>query len=302
MWDSFKPYLFGGISGMSATCIIQPVDIIKVSIQIKGEELGKLGGKRVHISPVQVAKDIYAANGLRGFYKGLDSALFRQATYTTSRLGLYKQFTDFFSKRNEGKPPTLNQRVFSSMLAGGLGSLIGNPADLSLVRFQNDTTLPPEQRRNYKNVFDAFGRIIREEGVQTLWRGATTTVGRAILLNIGMLVSYDEAKDFFTKWRGLDTITLLLSSAISGFMGSLMSLPADNVRVKLQRMKPDANGVQPYSGMIDCFSQSVRREGITGLWIGFPTYYVRIAPHIMITLLIQEALRHLDTQFIQKKK
>jgi len=45
------------------------------------------------------------------------------------------------------------------LLSGGIGSAIANPTDVALIRFQSDNNLPPAERRNYKNVFDAFGRI-----------------------------------------------------------------------------------------------------------------------------------------------
>jgi solute carrier family 25 oxoglutarate transporter 11 len=70
-------------------------------------------------------------------------------------------------------------------MAGFIGSLFANPADLVLIRMQNDTTLKPEERRNYKNVVDAFSRIIREEGLLALWRGCTPSVIRAIFTNMG---------------------------------------------------------------------------------------------------------------------
>jgi hypothetical protein len=44
--------LIGGLSGMFATCIIQPVDMIKVSIQLKSEEQANLKAK---ISPFTIA-------------------------------------------------------------------------------------------------------------------------------------------------------------------------------------------------------------------------------------------------------
>ena len=34
--------------------------------------------------------------------------------------------------------------------------------------------LPVNQRRGYKNVFDAMFRIVREEGIMTLWRVSTS--------------------------------------------------------------------------------------------------------------------------------
>ena len=48
--------------------------------------------------------------------------------------------------------------------------MVGTPAEISLIRMTADGRLPPEQRRGYKNVFNALFRITREEGVMTLWR------------------------------------------------------------------------------------------------------------------------------------
>lgn len=53
---------------------------------------------------------------------------------------------------------TLGQKALAGLAAGGLGALVGTPADLTLIRMQADNTLPPEQRRNYKGVGDAFSR------------------------------------------------------------------------------------------------------------------------------------------------
>ena len=57
----------------------------------------------------------------------------------------------------------------------------------------------------------------------------------------------------------------------------------------------DAEGVLPYSGFINCFQKSIQNEGIVGLWVGLPTYYSRIAPHAMITLLVQDFLHDVFT-------
>jgi len=289
LWSTIEPFAIGGISGMTATCFIQPVDMVKVRIQIKGEQLAK-SGQKGSVSPFVVVNEIRQSYGIKGFYKGLDSALARQIFYTTSRLGIYKTLFDL-SKSPDGTVSG-GKKALCAMTAGFLGSLIGNPADLALIRMQADTTLPVEERRNYKNVFDAFSRIIKEEGTLSLWRGCGPTVVRAVVLNLAMLAPYDEAKERLNKWSGTkDSMsTRLVASAIAGFLSSFCSLPFDNIKTKLQKMKPDAQGKLPYAGLADCFAKTTAREGITGLWVGFPTYYFRIAPHAMITLLIQDFL------------
>jgi solute carrier family 25 oxoglutarate transporter 11 len=39
VWKAAKPFVNGGLSGMAATCIIQPIDMVKVRLQ-----LGATGG------------------------------------------------------------------------------------------------------------------------------------------------------------------------------------------------------------------------------------------------------------------
>ena len=57
----------------------------------------------------------------------------------------------------------------------------------------------------------------------------------------------------------------------------------------------DAEGVLPYTGFINCFQKSIANEGILGLWVGLPTFYSRIAPHAMITLLCQDFFHDIFT-------
>lgn len=91
--------------------------------------------------------------------------------------------------------PNFLEKCACSLTSGALGSFIGNPTDLCLVRFQSDSLLPKKERRNYKNVFDALIRIIKEEGVGTLWRGAVPTMARSGSMNLGMMATHDEVKD-----------------------------------------------------------------------------------------------------------
>jgi solute carrier family 25 oxoglutarate transporter 11 len=47
-WKAAKPFVNGGLSGMMATCIIQPIDMVKVRIQLgaKGGPVSKGAGAR----------------------------------------------------------------------------------------------------------------------------------------------------------------------------------------------------------------------------------------------------------------
>ena len=122
----------------------------------------------------------------------------RQAVYTTARFGIFLSLSDYLRKKNNCENLSFLQKGAASLTAGGLGSFIGNPADLILIRMQADSMLPVEQRRNYKSVFDAARRIPAEEGVTSLWKGGVPTVTRAMALNFGMFTTYEEAKERFS--------------------------------------------------------------------------------------------------------
>jgi len=97
---------------------------------------------------------------------------------------------------NEGKPLPLHQKALCGLTAGAIGACVGSPADLALIRMQADATLPAAQRRNYKNAIHALYKIITDEGILALWKGAGPTVVRAMALNMGMLTSYEQSVEY----------------------------------------------------------------------------------------------------------
>ena len=80
-------------------------------------------------------------------------------------MGLFRVLMDKAKERKGGKNAGLLEKGAYAMCSGGFGAWLSNPADLSMVRFQNDGLLPKKQRRNYKNFLDAATRMAREEGV-----------------------------------------------------------------------------------------------------------------------------------------
>ena len=42
-------------------------------------------------------------------------------------------------------------------------------------------------------------------------------------------------------------------------------------------MKALPDGKMPYANIFDCMKQTLAREGVSGLWVGYPTFYFRIA-------------------------
>jgi solute carrier family 25 oxoglutarate transporter 11 len=150
-YKAIAPFLRGGLSGMFATTCIQPIDMVKVRIQVQE-------GANINRNPFSIGAQMIRNEGLLSMYKGLSAGLLRQATYTTARMGLFNKFSEMI--KDEKGQTTFAKRAGAGLAAGGLGSVIGNPCDLALIRMQADATLPAAQRRGYKNVFDALLYVI----------------------------------------------------------------------------------------------------------------------------------------------
>jgi solute carrier family 25 oxoglutarate transporter 11 len=278
-WKTVKPFMNGGMSGMAATICIQPIDMVKVRLQT-----GETGG------PIGVAMRMIKADGPGALYKGLSAGLLRQATYTTARLGIYNTLSEKLTA--DGRKSNALEKAGCGLMAGGLGAIFGSPADLSLIRMQVDSQLPKAEQRGYKNAADAMVKIVAADGFGGLFAGAAPTAVRAMALNMGMLASNDVAKEFIMS-QGFEKGTpavIFGASSIAGFFASACSLPFDYVKTQMQKMKPLPDGTMPFSSSMDCAAKTLKEGGPLKFYTGFPTYFVRIAPHAMITLVVLDTI------------
>ncbi|XP_072040159.1 mitochondrial 2-oxoglutarate/malate carrier protein-like isoform X2 [Amphiura filiformis] len=279
-------FLFGGSAGMGATLFVQPLDLVKNRMQLSGEG----GGQKMYKNSGHAIRLIIKNEGPLALYNGLSAGLLRQATYTTTRLGIYTTLFDMVSGP-DGKPPNFLMKATIGMTAGGIAALVGTPAEISLIRMCADGRLPVDQQRGYSSVFNALVRISKEEGVVTLWRGCGPTVARAMVVNAAQLASYSQAKQFIlgTGYFNDNILCHFVASMISGFVTTVASMPVDISKTRIQNMRV-IDGKPEYKGAIDVLAKVVRKEGLFALWKGFTPYYVRLGPHTVITFIILEQL------------
>ncbi|XP_052759732.1 mitochondrial 2-oxoglutarate/malate carrier protein-like [Mya arenaria] len=278
-------FLFGGTAGMAATLFVQPLDLVKNRMQLSGEG----GAKRQYKTSFHALRSIIANEGLFAVYTGLSAGLFRQATYTTTRLGIYTSLFEYATR--DGKNPSFTMKALIGCTAGGIGAFVGTPAEISLIRMTADGRVPLAERRGYKNVFNAIYRISNEEGVATLWRGCWPTVARAMVVNAAQLASYSQAKEIL-KNTGYFAEGLFLhfcASMVSGLITTFFSMPVDIAKTRVQNMKV-IDGKPEYKGAIDVVVKVMRNEGMFSLWKGFTPYYARLGPHTVLTFIFLEQM------------
>jgi solute carrier family 25 oxoglutarate transporter 11 len=61
----------------------------------------------------------------------------------------------------------------------------------------------------------------------------------------------------------------------------------------MQKQKKDpVSGEYPFKTSMNCVTKTLAEGGPLRFYAGFPTYYVRIAPHAMITLIAQDQVKN----------
>ncbi|XP_067617766.1 mitochondrial 2-oxoglutarate/malate carrier protein [Eurosta solidaginis] len=291
-------FLFGGLAGMGATMIVQPLDLVKTRMQISGAG----GAVKEYDSSFDCFKKVAKNEGPLALYKGIGAALLRQATYTTGRLGVYTYLTDTYQAHYK-KAPGILETMAMGVAAGACGAFIGTPAEVALIRMASDGRLPLAERRNYSNVANALIRITREEGVSALWRGCVPTIGRAMVVNMTQLASYSQFKSYFkTGPLKMDEGIKLHFSAsmLSGFLTTITSMPLDIAKTRIQNMKTADDAKPEYKGTTDVLLKVARQEGVFALWKGFTPYFCRLGPHTVLTFIFLEQMNKFYRSYARK--
>ncbi|KJE94854.1 solute carrier family 25 [Capsaspora owczarzaki ATCC 30864] len=272
-------FYLGGLASMMAACCTHPLELIKVRLQTFQQK----GNTQFLPTLKLVVRD----SGVLGLYNGLSASLLRQATYSMMRFGSY----DVIKKQLEDPsraPLTVGYKITAGILAGAIGGLCGNPADVVNVRMQADGRLPVEQRRNYRHAFDGLRRMVTEEGAAALFKGVVPNLQRAVLMTAAQLATYDQTKQFLMEQYGCkDTVlTHLYASMASGFVATVVTQPVDVIKTRIMNSKTGE-----FAGPIDCLRRTLAGEGASALYKGFWPAYARLGPHTILTFIFLEKLK-----------
>jgi len=277
LWKGFVQGSLGAAVGGSCA---HPLDLIKVRLQLQtGEKIG------MGAMGMQILKN----EGAFGLLKGVDASAARQLVYSGTRFGCYDVIKKLAGE--EERPLSTIVRCACAALSGAIGAFVGNPGDLAMVRMQADGKLPVEERRGYKNFFDAVGKIARTEGVLSMWStGVLPNMNRAAIITVGQLAAYDECKHALFRFGMKDGLpTHFSASFMAAFIASAMSNPVDVAKTRLMNQKAGEGS----SGMLGTISGMVKNEGPLSLYKGFGATFARQCPYVVITWVTVEQLKKL---------
>ncbi|KAI9720500.1 MAG: Mitochondrial dicarboxylate transporter [Chrysothrix sp. TS-e1954] len=284
------PFWFGGSASCFAACVTHPLDLIKVRLQTQSSDPTSSTARR---SALQTALSIIRNDGPLALYAGLSASILRQATYSTTRFGVYESLKEHFSPEN-APPPSVGTLIALSSLSGLLGGIAGNPADVLNVRMQHDAALPASERRNYRHALDGLVKMIRHEGPASLFRGVWPNSLRGLLMTASQLASYDTFKRLLITNASLDpekVSTHFAASTLSGLLATTVCSPVDVIKTRVMSAKEKRGTV---GLVVDIF----RREGLSWCFRGWVPSFVRLGPHTVATFLFLEQHKKLYRRYV----
>lgn len=275
-----------GLGGIFAWICIHPFNTLGIRMNLAHSS----GAANANLSFFSYASNTIKKEGVMNLYQGLSAGILRQVFYATSRLGFFEVIRDEVAKHRQ---VDFASRLFSGVTSGAIAALISCPAEVTLVRISNDSTLPVEKRRNYTGVLNAFQRILKEEGAAAFFRGSSPFVNRAMLVGAVQIGTYDQFREMYKKFGVTNANTnVFYASMTSGLLYSIVTNPFETAKNRMAFQKPDPiTGKNLYTGAIQTMRHIVKNEGARLLWAGFLPYYLRCGGHTVFMFMSVEWLR-----------
>ena len=180
-----------------------------------------------------------------------------------------------------GKPQSLGSKVKGFLIdftAGGITAAISKTliAPIERVKLLLQTQdVNTKLKIKYKGIGDCFGRVIKEEGPLTLWRGNGANVVRYFPTQAFNFAFKEKFKIIFIGDTDKNTqkFKYAIGSILAGGVGSSCSLsivyPLDYARTRLSTDIGASAKDRMYNGLGDCLKKSIAADGWQSVYRGF---------------------------------
>lgn len=296
-------FIAGGVGGMVGAIMTCPLDVVKTRLQSDAYHSTYNQAPKSHnpiIKAFQHFKEtggviltIYHKEGGRALFRGLGPNLVGVIPARSINFFTYGSTKEIIlANFNNGQEATWVHLV-SGINAGFVTSTATNPIWLIKTRLQLDKT----KGKHYKNSWDCFKYIVRNEGVTSLYKGLSASYLGGVELTL-QWVLYEQMKTFLNKksleLHGHDQLLkttkdhILEWCARSGaagaakFVASLITYPHEVVRTRLRQAPLELTGKPKYTGLIQCFKLVIKEEGLASMYGGLTPHLLRTVPNSII--------------------
>uniref|UniRef100_A0AAR2ITM2 EF-hand domain-containing protein n=1 Tax=Pygocentrus nattereri TaxID=42514 RepID=A0AAR2ITM2_PYGNA len=175
--------LAGGCAGGSQVIFTNPLEIVKIRLQVAGEITT---GPRV--SALSVIRDL----GFFGLYKGAKACFLRDIPFSAIYFPCYAHVKAGLADEEGRVGP--GRLLLAGAVAGMPAASLVTPADVIKTRLQ---VAARAGQTTYNGLIDCFWKILQEEGPRAFWKGAGARVFRSSPQFGVTLVTYELLQRWF---------------------------------------------------------------------------------------------------------
>jgi hypothetical protein len=277
-----------GAGAITKTCVA-PLERLKILFQVQAMNQSP-GEAPKYRGVVHACRTVFAEEGMLAFWRGNGANVLRVIPVYALKFGFNDSFKQLVRKEGQTRL-SFSQLILSGSMAGLFQACITYPLELVRTRL----TLGKGLGLQYRGIWDCLVQTVRGEGVRGLYKGLSPTILSGAPY-VGLQMSFYEVNSRVAKDRfGLDAgsaLVKLACGASAGVCAQSLTYAGDTVR---RRMQTDGAGgrARRYGGMVDCFVQVYRAEGVRGFFRGLHINCVRAVPGAAIQFLAYDSLKHL---------
>ncbi|KAJ3302272.1 hypothetical protein HDV03_005211 [Kappamyces sp. JEL0829] len=174
--------LTGSSAGVTEALIVSAPDLLKIRMQDKRNA-------GLYKSTGDVVKKIIQTEGYYGLGRGIEATIWRHGVWNAGYFGVISFVQSMLPKATTKEGTMLNNFV-AGAIGGTVGTICNTPFDVVKSRVQSEIVAPYK----YNWALPAIGKIVREEGAKSLYKGFVPKVlrlgpGGGILMVVFEVVS-----------------------------------------------------------------------------------------------------------------
>ncbi|KAI8338581.1 mitochondrial carrier [Chlamydoabsidia padenii] len=280
-------FVSGNFGGMANVLVGQPLDTIKVRLQL---DHGRFNG--AWDCGVQTVKN----EGFLALYKGMAAPLVGIGAVNALLFAANSQFKSLLQD-HPGQVLSIGQIGLAGAGAGIVNSILASPVELLKIKMQAQFGKSSNgQQRYFSGPVDCARYLIQRDGwANGLGRGMVATVLREIPAYFGFYTGFEIVKRQLTKDQDHEaTITQLMVAGAAGGIGYwIFSYPFDVVKSVVQNQTENPKGFYVPRVM----KQIYARDGLNGLFRGMAPTILRSIPAAGATFTAYELSMRMFDRF-----
>ncbi|CAI6254492.1 unnamed protein product [Periconia digitata] len=303
-------FVAGGLAGIVSRTSTAPLDRLKVYLIAQTSTAKEAVSAAKHGNVLRAAanawkplvfatKELWQAGGIRSLYAGNGLNVVKVMPESAIKFGAYEAAKRAFAKLEGHNDPT-NIHGWSKFVAGGLAGMISQfavyPIDTLKFRMQCETV--SGGLHGNRLIVATAKKMWKQGGMVAYYRGLPMGLFGIFpyaALDLGTFEYLKRAiAERNARVRGCHEQDAqpggFVTAAIGGFSGAFGASVVYPMNVLRTRLQSQGTVLHPrtYNGIIDVTQQTIKGEGLKGLFKGLTPNLLKVVPAVSITYVVYD--------------